>query len=187
MKITTRKIVIIPEFGGIRLYHPQHGKKGILRKIWHSFNENFFYKSYDKKAFGFIPTFIRLPLIVNQLVIDSIPKYTGGGVNGFGETIKVRPVIVNEKSLRHCKDAAETKEFKIRNFTYNGMGSTELEGYANYVGISMVKNSDPGCWTVQCSDGKTRHIPGFYIEGCQINEFVDKSTQYTIFGPASAS
>jgi hypothetical protein len=55
--------------------------------------------------------------------------------------------------------------YKVRNFTYNGFMGKCDKGYAPYTAEFTKWSDDPGVAEFKCSDGKTRLIPTFAIEG----------------------
>ena len=177
MKITTRLIFIIDKYA-IRLNFPQ--SRRFLRKV-----DRFIF-GYGK-SFG-IPCFCPMIKIKKQLVVDNIPVYSGGGVNCFGEKLNKCPVIINSEILNNCIEASQNGFHKVRNFQYNGFYGRLLEGYAKYTISSPMKTSDPGIYKCISSDGKTKYIPSYAIEGIEI-VYKPKETLDipSLFGVASQS
>lgn len=176
-KITTKLIFIVDKYA-IRLNFPQ--SSGLLRKL-----DRFIF-DYGK-SFG-IPCFCPMVKLKKQLIIDDIPVYSGGGVNCFGEKQKIYPVIVDSKTLNNCIEANKNDFYKVRNFKYNGFYGELLPGYANYTISNPIKTSDPGIYKCVASNGETKYIPSYAIEGIEITyrpkETLDRPL---LFGVASNS
>ena len=176
-KIATRLIFVIDKYA-IRLNFPQ--SRGFLRKV-------------DRFIFGYgkslgIPCFCPMIKLRNQLVIDNIPVYSGGGVNYFGEKVKVYPITIDSEILNNCIEANKNGFHKVRNFQYNGFCGKLLKGYAKYTISNPIKTSDPGIYKCIASDGETKYIPSYAIEGIEI-VYKPKETldMPSLFGIASQS
>lgn len=55
--------------------------------------------------------------------------------------------------------------FAVKNFEYNGFMGEVLPGYAFYTAEFVEWTRDPGVAQFRCSDGKTRLIPTFALDG----------------------
>jgi hypothetical protein len=175
MKVSTKLIIVIDPYT-LRLNHPH--STGWIRKI-----DRFLF-SYYPKTFG-LPCFLPFPKIKRQLVVDDKPVFMGGGVNCFNEQLKVKPVIVNKETLKHCIDAARQGWFEVRNFKYNGFYSTIKEGYANLRPKinDLEESNDPGMYKYRGLE-----IPACAIEGIQILYKPKQSNKIPLlFGTASSS
>ena len=78
---------------------------------------------------------------------------------------------------------------KIRNFEYNGFFGRCLPGYAPYTGEFVEWTNDPGIAKFSCSDGKTRLIPSYAVEG-GLPKKPDpdhEASELLYFGPSSSS
>lgn len=175
--ISTRKRIVYDKHG-IRLNRPW--SSGIWFKI-----DRFIF-AYGN-TFG-LPCFLPSISLKNQLVVDGKPVFSGGGLNCFGEKMKIWPVIVDAETLKHCKEAYASKKFKIRNFKYNGFGGQELPGYTKYEAVSLEKTNDPGVYKAKTTKGTEKYIPSFAIEGVQILYTInDSQKRPDLFGVASDS
>ena len=55
--------------------------------------------------------------------------------------------------------------FKVRNFTYNGLGVNFEGGLAKYTAKFIKWTNDPGVGEFKCSDGKVRLMPSCVLVG----------------------
>ena len=77
------------------------------------------------------------------------------------------------------------KQFKVNNFTYNGVYGKDEEGHAPYTASFIKWTNDPGIALFKCSDGIDRLIPTFAIDdlppGC-LPKQIYAETGPSIFG-----
>ncbi len=53
---------------------------------------------------------------------------------------------------------------KIHNFVYDGFCGKETKGWTKYTGRFVKWTNDAGIAEIECSDGKSRYIPGWAIK-----------------------
>ena len=81
----------------------------------------------------------------------------------------------------------EKKQYKIRNFAYNGFFGKNLPGYMPCTAQFVEWTSDPGITRCMCSDSKERLIPTYALEGFDYEDYPEQEKTGVYFGLPSSS